>query len=371
MSAAEAWAGGAAGTLAVLVCVYLTLLGRALRNERVVAMAVIAMRDALDDEPVPQRALLSAVADTLMAQDHAAGEVELIMHELALRGHQVPEADQILAGILALPEPQLLMAEFLEKHGGNPRSAAASRSVAADLVRTATVEAFHDLPGRGGESLVFLERLLLLAADGRVAPVALAGLAAPAGPAAPSYRAPRVADLDPVAMAELVRGLDGTVRRYLRLATLVHDQAEAILRVRRVARRPRLAAVRARVLELVRYPPPRRLEFRPSDLVDLEIAFDAVGEVVDAAARRLAGGSPAQAVHMLAGLRIPLPAGLPGRMYHQEALAQVRPLAAFGVWHRLAVSRWVAATVQALAQHRTQPEVFAGAPDHDSPTEGR
>lgn len=373
MSAAEVWAGGAAGALALLVCVYLTLLGRALRNERVIAMAITAMHDALDDEPAPQRVLLSAVAGTLTAQDQAAGRVEVTIHELALRGYQVPEPEELLAELLALPEPQVLVAEFLEKHGGNPRSAAAFSSVAADLVRTATVEAFRDLPGRGaGESLVLLERLLLLAADGRIAPVALAGLAAPPDPTAPAtppYRAPRVADLDPTAMAGLVQGLDGTVRRYLRLATLLHGQAEAILRVRRVAKQPRLAALRGRVLDLARYPPPRLPEFRRSDLGDLEIAFDAVGEMVDTAAQRLAEGGPAQAVHMLAGLRVPLPAGLPGRMYHQESLAQVRPLAAFGVWHRLAVSRWVGATLH--AQSGTQPGAFAGAPDHDSSTEGR
>jgi hypothetical protein len=372
MSAAEAWAAGVAGAVALLVCVYLTLLIRALRNERVIAMAIAAMHDALDEEPPPQRALLSAVADTLMAQEQAAGRIEVAVHELGLRGHPVPEPEELLTELLALPEPQLLVAEFLEKHGGTPHSAATFTSVAAGLIRAATVEAFRDLAGQaGGENQVRLERLLLLAAEGRIAPVALSGLAVPPDPAAPPYRAPRVADVDPPAMARITQGLDDTVRRYLRLATLLHGQAEAILRVRRIAKQPRLAALRARVLDLMRYPPPRRPEFRASDLGDLEIAFDAVGEMVDTAAQRRAEGGQAQAVHLLAGLRVPLPAGLPGRMYHQESLAQVRPLAAIGVWHRIAISRWVSATLQALAQRGTQSGAFAGAPHRDSPTEGR
>ncbi|MGH3122139.1 MAG: hypothetical protein ACRDND_14090 [Streptosporangiaceae bacterium] len=371
MSPAEAWAGGAVGALALLVCIYLALLMRALRNERIIAMALTAMHDTLEDQPPPQRVLLSTVADTLMAQENAVGRVEVTIHELAQGGYQVPGPEELLTELLALPEPQLLVAEFLREHAGGPHSAAAFSSVAADMVRSATVETFRDLADRGtGESLVSLERLLLLAAEGRIAPVALAGLTALPAPAAPPYRAPRVADLDPAAMAEIARALDATVRRYLRLATLLHGQGEAIVRIRRVAGKPRLAVLRARVLELVRYPPPRRPEFRPGDLAALEIAFDAVGEVVDTAEQRVTEGGPTQAVHLLAGLRVPLPAGLPGRMFHQESLAQVRPLAELGAWHRLAVSRWTAATLQAIAQRRTQPGAFAGAPGRDSTAEG-
>lgn len=371
MSTADAWAAGVAGAAALLGCVYLTLLTRALRNERVIAMAIAAMHDALDEEPPPQRVLLSAVADTLMAQEQAAGRIEVAVHELALRGSAVPEPEELLTELLALPEPQLLVADFLEEHGGTPRAAATFTSVAADLIRAATVEAFRELGQAGGADQVGLERLLLLAAGGRIAPVALAGLAIPPGPAAPPYRAPRVADVDPPALARITQGLDDTVRRYLRLATLLHGQAEAILRVRRVARQPRRAALWARVLDFIQYPPPRRPEFRAGDLRDLEIAFDAVGEMVDTAAQRRAEGGQAQAVHLLAGLRVPLPAGLPGRMYHQESLAQVRPLAAIGVWHRIAVSRWVAATLNALAQRGAQSGALAGAPYRDPATGGR
>jgi hypothetical protein len=371
MIPAEVWAGGAVGALALLVCVYLALLVRALRNERIIAMALTAMHDTLENQSPPQRVLLAAVADTLIAQDNAAGRVEVTIHELAQGGYQVPEPEDLLTELLALPEPQLLVAEFLQEHAGGPHSAAAFSSVAAGLVRSATAATFGDLADRCmGESLVSLERLLLLAADGRIAPVALAGLAALPAPTAPSYRAPRVADLDPAAMAEIVWALDGTVRRYLRLATLLHGQGEAIAGVRRAAGPPRLAVLRTRVLEFVRYPPPRRPEFRPGDLGALEIAFEAVGEVVDTAEQRVTEGGSVQAVHLLAGLRVPLPAGLPGRMFHQESLAQVRPLAELGAWHRLAVSRWTAATLQAIAQRRIQPGAFAGTPDRDSTAEG-
>ena len=255
MSAAEAWAAGVAGAVVLFVCVYLTLLMRALRNERVIAMALAAMHDALDEDPPPQRVLLSAVADTLMAQEQAAGRIEVAVHELALRGRPVPEPEELLTELLALPEPQQLVAEFLEKHGGTTRSAATFTSVAANLIRAATGEAFRDLACPGGaRNQVRLERLLLLAAEGRIAPVALAGLAVPPDPDAPPYWAPRVADVDPLAIARIAQNLDDTVRRYLRLATLLHGQAEAILRVRRVAKQPRLAALRARVLDFMRNP---------------------------------------------------------------------------------------------------------------------
>ena len=78
------------------------------------------------------------------------------------------------------------------------------------------------------------------------------------------------------------------------------------------------------------------------------IALEAVGEVVGTVAERPAEGEPAHAAHLLAGLRLPVPAQLPGRMYHQESPVQVRPLAAFGIWHRLALSRWAASALQAI-----------------------
>jgi hypothetical protein len=371
MGASEAWAGSAAGALVLLVSVYLVLLFRALRNERVIGIAIVAMHAALTDEPPPQRALLSAVADTLAAQERAAARIEVAIHELALRGHQVPQSEELLKELLDLPEPQLLIADFLGEYGGGPGSEAAFASVAAGLLRAATGEVFGDLADEG---LLELDRLLVLAAEGRIAPVALAGLDAPLDPGPPPYRAPRVADLDPAAMLAIARALDRTTRRHLRLATLLHGQAEAILRLRRSEQRGP-AVLWARVWQLVRFPQARKPEFRPGDLAALVIAFDAVGEVVDTAAERLAEGEPTHAAHLLAGLRVPVSAGLPGRMYHQESLAQVRPLAAFGVWHRLAVSRWAASTLKAIVQGQMEPATSsgssAGSPDHDARDEGR
>lgn len=372
MGATEAWAGVVAGALVLFVSVYLVLLFRALRNERVIGIAIMAMKAALADEPSPQRALLSAVADTLAAQEDAAARIEVAVHELTLRGHQIPKPEQLVKELLDLPEPQLLITDFLLEYGGDPGSEAAFASVAADMLRAATAEVFGDL---AKENLVELERLLLLAAEGRISTVALAGLDAPLDSRAPQYRAPRVADLDSEAMAAIARALDRTSRRQLRLATLLHGQAEAILRLRRDEQHGVAVLFMTRVWRLVRYPRVRKPGFGPGDLAALVIAFDAVGEVIDTAAECLADGEPTHAAHLLAGLRIPVPAGLPGRMYQQESLAQVRPLAVFGVWHRLAMSRWVASSaMQAIGQGEMEasasPGSVTGLPDRGTCEEG-
>lgn len=356
VSAAQVWAAGAGGALVLVISVYLVLLFRAVQNERVIDIAVAAMSAAMAAEPSPQRALLSAVADTLVAQERTAAQIEVAVHDLALRGHPVPQPDELLKALLNLPEPQLLVADFLREYGGGPGSASAFASVAGDLLRAGTTEVYGDLADEGSAEL---DRLLLLAAEGRIATVALAGLDGFLVPGPPDSRAPRVADLDPSAMVALARALDRMTRRHLRLATLLHGQAEAMLRPRPNERRF-LARLRTRVLQLVRYPPVRKPAFGPSDLAALAVAFDAVGEVVDIGAERLAEGEPMQAAHLLAGLRVPVPAGLPGRMYHQESLAHVRPLAVFGVWHRLAVSRWATSALDALAKRAAEPPASSG-----------
>lgn len=370
MRAAEFWAGGIACALVLLASVYLAALFRALRNEQVIGAAIVAMRAALDAGLAPQRALLAAIADTLAAQERAAARIEVAVHELAVTGQHAPPWEDLVKELLDLPEPQLLVTDFLGEHGGGPGSEAALGTVAADLLRTATVKVFGEL---ADHNMLELERLLLLAAEGRIAAVAMAGRDAVAGSGAPAYQAPRVADLDAAALLALVRALDQTIRRHLRLATLLESQAEAILRIRRDDQRG-LARLRTRALQVMRYPRVRRPEFHPSDLEAVVIALDAVGEVVDTAAEQLAGGEPMRAVHLLAGLRVPVPAGLPGRIYHQESLALVRPLAAFGVWHRLAVSRWAACTLRAIAPADTElaasGAVSAGPPDHGTRSEG-
>ena len=137
--------------------------------------------------------------------------------------------------------------------------------------------------------------------------------------------------------------------------------------------RPRrlLARLHQRARELVNVPWLRTPDIRRADLETLEVALDALGEAIDTAGDQ-SGGEPAHAAAYLAGLRVPASAALPGRMYHQESLAQVRPLAAFGVWHRLALSRWAAAAVWAVEHGRQQASqaAFAGAPETAPPETG-
>jgi len=373
MDAAEVWTGGLSGSIALLVSVYLVLLFRASRNEQVVGIAIIAMHASLAYEPPPQRALLGAVTDTLVAQERAAARIEAAVHELALHGRQVPQPEELLQELLGLPEPQQLLADFLAEYGGSRGSETPFASIAADLLGTATARVFGNL---ADVSLAELDRLLLLAAEGGIAAVALSCLGLLVDPGPWPYRAPRLADLDS-SMVAIARALDRTTRRHLRLATLLHGQAEAILGIWRDEQSEQRGLVRlwVRARRRVRLPQVRKPAFQLGDLAALEIALDAVGEIVDTAAERLAEGEPARAADLLARLRVPVPAGLPGRMYHQESLAQVRPLAAVGVWHRLAVTCWTASALRAVAQDDVTLPMPAGsspgAPGRDSCDEGR
>ncbi len=321
---AVVWAGCSTGALVVLISVYITLVSRGLRNELVIGSAIAAMRASLDTEPPPQRALLSAVAHALTAQERAAAGVEAAVRDLELRGAQVPRPESLLGELLSLPEPQVLVADFLRDHAGSPASDPMFVSVAADILRAATVQAFSDLADQG---LVELDLLLLLAYEGRIKNVAIASLDSSLDPNPPRRRVPRVADLD--------------IRRLRAIAS---------------------------------FPLPRRADFRLDDLDLLAVKFDAVGEVLEMAAEHLSEGEAARAAHLVARLRVPVPAGLPGRMFLQESLAQARPLARLGVWHRLAVCRWAASSLDAIARemadsHRTGSS--AGSADSPSQDAGR
>jgi hypothetical protein len=347
------------------------MLFRALRNAQVIGNAIKAMHAALEDDPSPQRSLLSSVAETLTAQERAAAKIEVAVHELALRGSQVRPPEDLLEELLALPEPQQLITDFLAEYGSYPASRTVFASVAADLLRAATIEVFGDL---AGENPIGMERLLLLAGQGMIATVALAGLDGCRESVAPLYRAPRVADPDPLEMAGIVRALDRSARRQLRLATLLHGQAEAMLGTREDERR-HPAVFRARARQLLRLRWPGEPAFGSAELTALVAAFDAVGEVIDIAAERLNDDEPMPAAHLLAGLRIPVPAGLPGRIYHQESLAQVRPLAALGVRHRLEVCRWAGAALQAVVRGEMKTPAAGslpsgGPPDHSTDDRG-
>lgn len=355
MSAALAWAGIAVAVCVLLFSVYLVLVYRAVRNERVIGMAIAAMHSALADEPPPQQALLGAVADTLAEQERAAARIEVTIHELAQDGDQ-PPPQALLGELFALPEPHLLIADFLGEFGG-AGSGAIVASVAADLLQAATLEIFGDLADRNP---VQLERLLLLAAEGKIVPVAQAAWDAPGTDVGPCpYRGPRAADVGLTEMLAIVQALDRAVRRQLRLITLLHGQAEAILRLQRHEQRGAVL-LWARVRQAAHFPLARSPRFQPGDLAVLVTTFDAVGEIVDTAEKRLAQGESASAVHLLAGLRVPVPEGLPGRIYHQECLAQVRPLATVAVRHRLAVSRWAAAALQTAPWDQMNPSALSG-----------
>ena len=261
-----AWAGYVAGGLVLLISIYLIMLSRALLNERVISDAIVAMRTALDADPPPQRALLSSVADALAAQERAAARLEVTVHEEALRGDQASRPNELLTELLSLPEPQLLVAGFLREYAGGSGSAAAFTSLAADMLRTATAEVFKDLADQG---LVELDRLLVLADEGRIANIALASLSSSLDPNPPTRHAPQVADLDPGAMDAIVHALDRMTRRQLRLATVLHGQAEAILRFPR-RRQHGPVSLWMRWRALAKFPPPVRPGYQSADLEALE-----------------------------------------------------------------------------------------------------
>jgi hypothetical protein len=322
VSTTIAWELGPALAVVLFIALFMCLQLNSVRNERLINSAITAMRDAISAELAPQRALLHAVADTLTAQDRAAARIEIAIHTLALRDAQLalplPDASDLIKQLLELPEPQRLIADFLAEHAGAPVSGTTFRVIAAEPLHKAIADVFADL---ARDHPIELERLQDLAADGAIAAVAAAGLTAPPLPGMPPFRAPRVADVDIEAMTAIVRALSLTARRQLRLATLLHGQAEALLRTRRAERRP-LARLRWRLHQILQLPLVRRPQFSHEE--------------------------PARAIELLAGLRMPVPAGLPGRIYHLESLAQAQPTAVFGVWHRLAMSRWLAAGLAAV-----------------------
>ena len=356
---------GVAGSAVLLLALYLVLQVNAIRNERVLNAAITAMSSSLLAEPAPQRELLRSVADTLIAQDRAAARIEVAVYELAMGDPQaraLPQAADLIDELLDLPEPQALVTDFLDQYSGDRGTGTAFGPVRAEPVQAATTEVFADL---AQEQPVEFARLRDLGADGEVRKVALAALDAAAASDGPPLRvplrAPRVSDVDSRALSEIARALDAATRRQLRLATLLHGQAEALLRIQHKELRG-LAKFRAHLHQMLKLPLIRRPEFAAEDLGPLVVTFDAVGEVVDAAREQLARGEPVRAIGLLAGVRIPVPAGLPGRIYHQESLAQSRPVAAFGVWHRLALSRWLAASMAAVSQGLAQSYWFDESP---------
>ena len=349
----NAWVWGALiiGGIVVLALVYVVVLLRGVENERFISSAISAMVAAKNAAvTAPQRSLLRSIADTLLAQERAAARIEAAVWESALPGQPVPELEGLVKELLALPEPQLIVADFLAEHGAGSVAPTAFDAFSADVVSSATQSVYADLADADGEDgEARLRKLLAIALNGRADSVARAAfdLADPPG----QTHMPRMEDLDSVTLARVAGVLDLATRRQLRLATLLHGQAEAILRLRGKGdeRERRTAALRIHRLFAKPRLILRRPQFQPDDLAVLEVAFDAVGEVVESATEHLYGGQPSRAAYLLAAAEVPTTGGLPGRVYHQDTLSQVRPLAALGVRHRLAACRWAVACHRVIA----------------------
>ena len=369
MGAAAVWGGGSIAVAVVLMTVYVILQLRGAANEQVISDAIASMIAARRAERVPpQRALLRAVTQTLAGQERAASRIEAAVRESVMAGRSGRTPEAIIEEILSLPEPQTIVTDFFAEHAGDAGSAGAFTAFAGNLVRAETLRVYPDLDDGWSADL---DKLLALAADGQISAVALAGLDVRAGARQP--RAPRIADAGSATVSEIAWGLERATRRQLRLATLLHGQAEAILRLRETRRQARSRAaarswpgrggnpepaeqsrkhrVASRWLQvrLLLAAPRLRLRqagFRREDLESLEVTFDAIGEAVENAVECLGNGEPMRALYLLTGISVPAPAGLPGRIYNRDSLAQVRPLVAVGVWHRLAVCRWASAAMR-------------------------
>jgi hypothetical protein len=133
------WGAVIIGAIAVFAVAYFVLLIRGAENERVISSAIAAMVAARNSKiSAPQRTLLHGVASALRAQERAAAKIEIAVYKSALPGRQLPELDELLKELLALPEPQLLAAEFLADNGGGPWANGAYDPFAAQLVGDAT-----------------------------------------------------------------------------------------------------------------------------------------------------------------------------------------------------------------------------------------
>jgi len=372
MSGAEVLVCGAATAVIICVSVYFSLLLRGAANDRLISEAIVAMLAARQRKEIPpQRQLLRAVAQTLADQERAASRITAAVLQSLIAGSERTSPLHVTSEILDLPEPQLLVTDFFAEYAGDPGSGGMFTAFAGHLVRTETRCVYPDLDEDGSP---VLDRLAATAMEGRVAAVALAGLEVHGGPAL--TRAPLLTDGDLGAVEHVVRGLEEATRRQVRLATLLHSQAAANLRLR-APRDERIgeaiwsylrrrapggppddagtahapAALHLRLHRLLAAPRLRlqRLPFQQGDLDSLEVTLDAIGEVIADAVECLATGEPMRAIYLLAGVSVPVPAGLPGRIYNQDSLAQVRPLVALGVRHRLAVCRWAAAATNDAA----------------------
>ncbi|MDH2430327.1 hypothetical protein [Sphaerisporangium sp. TRM90804] len=309
LSSIAAAAIAAAGTAFAVV-----LRLRTRRHRRTILSAASGMSDRLRAEALPQRVLLSQVAAMLVAQDEAAAGLESDIRRLP--PGRAAEIEGLFSRFNASEEPTEPLARFLGGHACHSDPAALV-AFTGDAVRRAAREVIGD------------ERLHDLAAEGSARPVATAivvhGLGT-GGEAVAARPAPRLNGGD---MQTAAKALDELTRRQIHLATLLHDQAEALLKVR-----PGILAKIASTLPIPRTPR------HAIDLGGIQVALDAAGEVLDIAGDLVSADEPVRAVRILAGLHLPVPEGFPGRVFHRELLAQVRPLTEAGIRHRLSVAHW-------------------------------
>ena len=202
-----------------------------------------------------------------------------------------------------MPEPQELVTDFFAEHAGDAGSAGAFAAFAGQLIRSEIMRVYPDLDDDWSADL---DRLLAVAADGRISAVAFAGLDLRSGTR--QGRVPRITDADEVTVPE-IRGGDraghqasaapgdvaarpgrsdlAATRRPLETATAGggpvavapagQDEssrespdpggASRWLRVRRLLAAPRIKL--------------RRPGFRKEDLESLEVTFDAIGEAIE------------------------------------------------------------------------------------------
>ncbi|HXL88741.1 MAG TPA: hypothetical protein VN969_07090 [Streptosporangiaceae bacterium] len=91
------------------------------------------------------------------------------------------------------------------------------------------------------------------------------------------------------------------------------------------------------------------------DLSALLIRVTTAEDLVRASAASLTQGEYRRALAYLSDVWLPLlPAGYPGLKFHQDMLAQVRPLAVLVLTQQMAAARWTSASVASYSRHRRE-----------------
>jgi hypothetical protein len=139
---------------------------------------------------------------------------------------------------------------------------------------------------------------------------------------------PRLDTIDRAEIARVARDLHDTTEQHVRLTCMLVRQARAI------SQRDVGSGLAA-------------------DIAALSAAVAAAERLVRASRASLAEGACLRALSQLTEVRLPLaPVGFPGRKFHEDALAQVRPLAVLALAHQMVVARWMAKAVSSYFRRR-------------------